>query len=134
MQDELLRLQEEMQRTIVFITHDFAEAIKLGDRIAIMKDGALDQIGTAAELITRPATEYVEEFTKDIPKAKVLTAADVMHASDGTAPGTTVLPAASVESLLPELLTDSRPVSVVDETGNVLGVVDRDAVAAVLDG
>ena len=78
MQDELIRLQGELQRTLVFITHDFAEAIKLGDRIAIMKDGVFDQIGTAAELITKPATDYVREFTRDIPKAKVLTAADVM--------------------------------------------------------
>ena len=71
MQDELIRLQETMHRTIVFITHDFAEAIKLGDRIAIMRDGAFDQVGTAAELITNPATDYVREFTKDIPKTKV---------------------------------------------------------------
>ncbi len=134
MQDELLRLQDEMHRTIVFITHDFAEAIKLGDRIAIMKDGALDQIGTAAELITRPATAYVEEFTKDIPKAKVLTAADVMHDAAGAPPVASVSPHASVDSLLPELLTDSRPLSVVDDAGTILGIVDRDAVAAVLDG
>jgi len=133
MQDELLRLQNEMHCTIVFITHDFAEAIKLGDRIAIMKDGALDQIGTAAELITNPATDYVREFTTDIPKAKVLTARDVMHAADGESPRSTVQVTATVESLLPDLLTDSRPLEVVDESGMSLGVVDRDAVAKVLD-
>jgi glycine betaine/proline transport system ATP-binding protein len=133
MQDELIRLQNEMHCTIVFITHDFAEAIKLGDRIAIMKDGALDQIGTAAELITNPATDYVREFTTDIPKAKVLTARDVMHAADGESPRSTVQVTATVESLLPDLLTDSRPLEVVDESGMSLGVVDRDAVAKVLD-
>ena len=133
MQDELLRLQNEMHCTIVFITHDFAEAIKLGDRIAIMKDGALDQIGTAAELITNPATDYVREFTTDIPKAKVLTARDVMHAADGESPRSTVQVTATVESLLPDLLTDSRPLEVVDESGMSLGVVDRHAVAKVLD-
>jgi len=133
MQDELLRLQGEMRRTVVFITHDFAEAIKLGDRIAIMKDGALDQIGTAAELITHPATEYVKEFTKDIPKAKVLTAGDVMHAADGVGPRGTVAASATVESLLPDLLVDSRPLAVLDAEGNEVGVVDRQAVAGVLE-
>lgn len=133
MQDELLRLQHEMHRTIVFITHDFAEAIKLGDRIAIMKDGALDQIGTAAELITNPATDYVREFTEDIPKAKVLTAGDVMHATDGEAPRGVVQVTATVESMLPDLLTDPRPLEVVDGSGASLGVVDRDAVARVLE-
>jgi glycine betaine/proline transport system ATP-binding protein len=133
MQDELLRLQQEMQRTIVFITHDFAEAIKLGDRIAIMKDGALDQIGTAAELITNPATDYVREFTKDIPKAKVLVAGDVMHdAGPGERRGT-VDRDDSVESLLPVLLVDPRPLAVVDDSGAELGVVDREAVAKVLE-
>jgi glycine betaine/proline transport system ATP-binding protein len=131
MQDELLRLQHEMNRTIVFITHDFAEAIKLGDRIAIMKDGKLDQIGNAAELITDPATDYVKEFTKDIPKAKVLTAGDVMHAADGELPRGAVNANATVESLLPDLLTDPRPLEVVDVVE--VGIVDRAAVARVLD-
>ena len=133
MQDELLRLQSEMQRTIVFITHDFAEAIKLGDRIAIMKDGALDQVGTAAALITAPATDYVAEFTKDIPKAKVLTAANVMAPNDATEVRGTVLGTDLVEELLPGLLVDPRPLRVVDDAGRELGMVDRAAVAAVLE-
>ena len=133
MQDELIRLQHEMQRTIVFITHDFAEAIKLGDRIAIMKDGALDQIGTAAELITHPSTDYVAEFTKDIPKAKVLTAADVMHEVTAAEPRGNVAGEESVEALLPGLLVDPRPLAVIDSSGAVIGMVDRDAVAAVLE-
>lgn len=133
MQDELCRLQNEMHCTIVFVTHDFAEAIKLGDRIAIMKDGAFDQIGTPAELITHPATDYVKEFTTDIPKAKVLTAGDVMHAADGQTPRGAVEATATVESLLPELLTDPRPLEVVDSSGVSLGIIDREAVARVLD-
>ena len=79
MQNELLRLQQQMQRTIVFITHDFDEALRLGDRIAIMKDGVFDQIGTPEEIVLHPATDYVREFTKDVPKAKVLTARSVMR-------------------------------------------------------
>ncbi len=133
MQDELIRLQQGMHRTIVFITHDFAEAIKLGDRIAIMKDGALDQIGTAAELITNPATDYVREFTKDIPKAKVLRAGDVMHASDGADPQGSVSVDESVEALLPSLLVDPRPLAVLDDAGYQVGIVDRAAVAGMLE-
>lgn len=132
MQDELIRLQQSMQRTIVFITHDFAEAIKLGDRIAIMKDGAFDQIGTAAELITNPATEYVAEFTRDVPKAKVLTSRDVMHPVDGEQARGTVSANEPIETMLPGLLVDPRPLAVVDESGATIGLVDRDAVAKVL--
>lgn len=134
MQDELLRLQDELQRTIVFITHDFAEAIKLGDRIAIMKDGALDQIGEAADLITHPATDYVKEFTKDIPKAKVLKVGDVMQATDGNRARGSVPASATIDSVLPELLVDSTPLAVVNDEGVEIGVVDRKAVARVLEG
>ncbi len=132
MQDELLRLQESMQRTIVFITHDFAEAIKLGDRIAIMKDGVFDQVGTAAELITHPATEYVSEFTKDIPKAKVLRAADVMSSAADDETGGTVQATDTIEDIVPRLLTESGSLTVLDESGHTIGRVDRSAVAAVL--
>ena len=72
MQNEFIRLQNLLNKTIVFITHDFDEAIRLADRIAIMYEGRIVQIGTAEELITSPANDYVEEFTKDIPRAKLL--------------------------------------------------------------
>ena len=67
MQDEFLRLQDTLRKTIVFITHDFDEAIRLADRIAIMKDGRIEQIGTPEDLVIRPATAYVAEFTRDVP-------------------------------------------------------------------
>ena len=109
MQDELIRLQETLQRTIVFITHDFAEAIKLGDRIAIMKDGAFDQVGTAFELITNPATDYVEEFTKEIPKAKVLTAGAVMKPGYGAPNGKSCISTTpSRRCCLPSSMTPPR--------------------------
>lgn len=133
MQDQLLDLQQRLQRTIVFITHDFAEAIKLGDRIAIMKDGVFDQVGTASELITSPATDYVREFTEDIPKTKVLTAADVMAEPNGTETSGTVKSSDTIESLLPVLLQSGQPIGVVDETGQTVGVVNRNAVAALLE-
>jgi glycine betaine/proline transport system ATP-binding protein len=77
LQDELLNLQKQMQKTILFITHDFLEAVKLGDHIAIMKDGAIVQVGTPVDIVMHPATDYVREFTKDVPKANVLTAASI---------------------------------------------------------
>ncbi|HEX6102831.1 MAG TPA: glycine betaine/L-proline ABC transporter ATP-binding protein, partial [Alphaproteobacteria bacterium] len=83
MQDEFLRLQRLLHKTIAFITHDFDEAIRLADRIAIMKDGAIVQIGTPEEVVTRPATPYVAEFTREVPRAKVLSVGAVMGPIDG---------------------------------------------------
>ncbi|GIQ69931.1 proline/glycine betaine ABC transporter ATP-binding protein ProV [Xylanibacillus composti] len=78
MQDELLELQARMKKTIVFITHDLDEALRIGDRIALMKDGAIVQIGTPEEIMTNPANEYVERFVEDVDLSKVLTASHVM--------------------------------------------------------
>ncbi|TIU14826.1 MAG: glycine betaine/L-proline ABC transporter ATP-binding protein, partial [Mesorhizobium sp.] len=82
MQDELMRLQTMLHKTIVFITHDFDEAIRLADRIAIMKDGEVIQIGTPEELVVNPATDYVAEFTRDVDRAKVISARSLMRACD----------------------------------------------------
>ena len=86
MQDELLRLQEELHKTIVFITHDLNEALKLGDRIAIMQDGRVVQIGSPEDIVLRPEDEYVGDFTQDVRLESVLTAGKVM-----VAPGSTVM-------------------------------------------
>jgi len=131
MQDELLRLQKEEQRTIIFITHDFAEAIRLGDRIAIMKDGEFDQIGTAEELVLNPATDYVREFVTDIPRERVLTAAAVAHGVP-TGSGRTVSSRAKVSELLPMLLHSDVPIDVLDDDGRAIGYVDRRQVAEML--
>ena len=77
MQDEFLRLQKMLHKTIVFITHDFLEALRLADRIAIMKDGEVVQIGTPAQLVLNPADDYVAEFTKDVPRVRVITAGEI---------------------------------------------------------
>ena len=82
MQNEFLKLQSMLHKTIVFITHDFDEAIRLADRIAIMYEGGIVQVGTAEELITNPATDYVAEFTKDIPRAKLLSLNSLADKSD----------------------------------------------------
>lgn len=81
MQDEFLRLQKQLQKTIVFITHDFLEAIRIADRICIMKDGQIAQIGTADEIILQPANDYVAEFTSDVPLGRALTVGSVMQDS-----------------------------------------------------
>jgi glycine betaine/proline transport system ATP-binding protein len=84
MQNELLNLQQTLNKTIIFITHDFLEAIKLGERIAIMKDGEIVQIGTAEQIVAHPVNDYVYKFTQDVPRAKVLTAESIMQPANGT--------------------------------------------------
>src|SRR5699024_7126475 len=78
MQDELMELHQTLNKTIIFITHDLNEALRIGDRIALMKDGAIVQIGTAEEILMNPADSYVEKFVEDVDLAKVLTAGHVM--------------------------------------------------------
>lgn len=82
MQDELLSLQSSLNKTIIFVTHDLDEAMKIGDRIALMNDGAIVQTGTAEEILTSPANEYVEKFVEDVDRSKILTAEGVMKAPD----------------------------------------------------
>ena len=132
MQDELIRLQKTMQRTIIFITHDFAEALRLGDRIAIMKDGSFDQVGTPEEIITQPATDYVREFTNDIPRAKVLSVRSVAVAGNPVSGGRTVPASARIETVIPMLLERDEAISIIDESGKAIGVVNRQSVASML--
>ena len=82
MQSELMTLQSRMQKTIIFITHDLDEALRIGDRIAIMKDGEIMQIGTPEEILTDPADNYVKEFVQDVNRAKVVTASSIMKNPD----------------------------------------------------
>ncbi|MBB6449188.1 glycine betaine/proline transport system ATP-binding protein [Geomicrobium halophilum] len=86
MQDELLDLQQTMKRTIIFITHDLDEALRIGDRITIMKDGAIVQIGTPEEILTNPANNYVEKFVEDVDRSKVYTAQNVMARPESVQP------------------------------------------------
>jgi len=85
MQDELLELQDKVQKTIVFISHDLDEAIKLGDRIVLMKDGMIVQVGTAEEILTNPANDYVAKFVEDVDMSKVITAESIMKKSEAIA-------------------------------------------------
>jgi glycine betaine/proline transport system ATP-binding protein len=135
MQDEFLRLQSVLHKTIVFITHDFDEAIRLADRVAIMKDGAVIQVGTPEELVTRPATDYVAEFTRDVSRAKVLSLAAIMQPYDAAAPVAGRLPArARIQQVAQRVIESSLPFVVEDEAGQPQGLVGGAAVLAVLVG
>jgi glycine betaine/proline transport system ATP-binding protein len=132
MQDELIRLQKSMQRTIIFITHDFAEALRLGDRIAIMKDGSFDQVGTPEEIVSNPATPYVREFVNDVPRAKVLSVRTVTVSGDAPVGARTVSASSRIETVIPMLLERDEAIQVVDENGSAIGVVNRHNVASML--
>jgi glycine betaine/proline transport system ATP-binding protein len=132
MQDEVLRLQREVKKTMIFITHDLMEALKLGDRIAIMKDGHFVQIGTPEEVVAHPADDYVADFTRDVPRTHVLTARTIMRAGDGGVDYAGDVPATTiVQDILPMVVGSDRPFRVVDGDAQV-GVVDRRAVLAAM--
>ncbi len=128
MQDELLALQNQMHKTMVFITHDFLEAIKMGDHIAIMKDGEISQIGTPEEIVANPADDYVREFTEDVPRYKVLSAGKVMRETKKKTIGKgakPILANAKIESLIEDMADRDDAVPVVDNAGQLVGEIDR---------
>ena len=134
MQDEVIRLQKELHKTMIFITHDLMEALKLGDRIAIMKDGAFVQTGTPEEVVAKPADDYVADFIRDVPRAHVLTARTIMAPAttgDGRSFGGDVRPEMVVQELLPLVVNTDLPLRVVEDS-QTLGVVDRTAVMSAL--
>lgn len=133
MQDEFLRIQQVLHKSIVFITHDFLEALRIADRMAIMRDGAVVQIGTPAELIVNPADDYVREFTSDVPLVRVLRAAEVADPSGtATAEMPRVKGDVSVETLLPQLARNVTGVAVEGADGEILGVATAQDVVAAL--
>jgi glycine betaine/proline transport system ATP-binding protein len=133
MQDEFLKLQQMLHKSIVFITHDFLEALRIADRMAIMHDGAVVQIGSPTELVLNPADDYVSEFTSEVPRARVLAAADVM---DPTAsPGgdrPAVSGEAKLEEILPLLAGHEAGIAVTGEGDAVIGIVTPKSVIAAL--
>ena len=135
MQDELISLQAQMHKTLIFITHDFAEAIKLGDHIAIMKDGEVVQVGTPQAIVLHPHDAYVAEFTEDVPRAQVLTAGAVMRppgAGESVAPGPAVPATSTLQAILGAVAGTDRALPVVDADDQVVGVIDGRAVLAAL--
>ncbi|MCP4979839.1 MAG: ATP-binding cassette domain-containing protein, partial [Gammaproteobacteria bacterium] len=134
MQDEFMRLQNVLHKSIVFITHDFEEAIRLADRIAIMKDGAIIQIGTPEQLVLNPATDYVEEFTQGIPRAKVLSAEALMRDVDDDEFSGVVQAGAAIETQLDMILNADRGAvfAVHNERTETIGALTREVVVDLL--
>jgi len=129
MQNEVIRLHHDLKKTMVFITHDLAEALKLGDHVMIMRGGKVVQIGRPEELVARPADDYVEDFVRDIPKAHVLTLRWVMRptTSDDELDGPVFRSNAVIRTALHAAAATEKPIRVVDN-GQLLGVVDRAAI------
>ena len=124
MQDEFLRLQEMLGKTIVFITHDFDEALRLADRIAIMKDGAIEQCDTPDQIVLNPATEYVRKFTEEIEKARVINA-HVLADTSAMGEGESVDGNASIQSLARLLIDDKRDMIPVSDGEAIIGAMKR---------
>jgi glycine betaine/proline transport system ATP-binding protein len=139
MQDELIDLRAKLKKTMVFITHDFLEAIKMGDHIAIMKDGEISQIGTPEEIVANPVNQYVADFCEDVPRYKVLSAGKVMKeasakakkAFEGGAEG--VSASAKIETLIQRAAATDVPLPVIDHTNRLVGEIDRATIMLAMD-
>ena len=132
MQNEFLKLQSMLHKTIVFITHDFDEAIRLADRIAIMYEGGIVQVGTAEELITNPATDYVAEFTKDIPRAKLLTLNSLANKSDLNKYSMRLSGSEKIINVSEKILKSEGNISVTDSNNNIIGSINKDKIIDIL--
>ena len=125
MQDEFLRLQGVLHKTILFVTHDFDEALRLADKIAIMKDGVIEQLDTPSNIVLNPATEYVRKFTQEVPREKVLKIEAVMDPVDNSEKlsNIKVFKDVIIETVAEKILNQDKPVAVIDTNNVVIGVV-----------
>ncbi|MFI6198360.1 glycine betaine/L-proline ABC transporter ATP-binding protein [Streptomyces phaeochromogenes] len=135
MQEEVVRLHHEEGRTMVFITHDLNEALRLGDRIALMRDGRVVQLGTPEEIVGSPADDYVREFVRDVPREQVMTVRRAMRAASAqeAGEGPALAPQATVSEAIEAVARTGQTARVVDR-GRCLGVVDSDALLGVVAG
>ena len=136
MQDEFLKLQSVLSKTILFVTHDFDEALRLADRIAIMKDGVIEQLDTPDNIVLNPATEYVRKFTEEVPREKVLKIESVMDTVDSSEEVSElkVQKDAIIETVAEAVLMERKPVTVLDKNDNVVGTLHSSRVINVLFG
>ena len=137
MQDEFLRLQDSLHKTIMFVTHDFDEALRLADRIAIMKDGIIEQLDTPDNIVLNPATEYVKKFTEDVPREKVLKIESIMDDYDqSTNTKNSISKDAIIESVAESILESKENLLVVDKNLNnkPVGILNPSKVIKVLFG
>ncbi len=135
MQEEVIRLHQEEGRTMVFITHDLQEALRLGDRIALMRDGRVVQLGTPEEIVGSPADDYVRAFVRDVPREQVMTVRTAMRpaTADQAGSGPALAPTATVAEAIEAVARAGAPARVVDR-GRCLGVVDSEALLGVVAG
>ncbi len=134
LQSELVALQSQLKKTILFVTHDFDEAIRLADRIAIMKDGEIIQVGSPEDLVLHPATSYVAEFTRDVSRAKVMSAGRLMRPRSAGSYGRTVDAKAKIASFSADIVSSKSAFGVVDRSGSLVGEVTPEAVIDLLAG
>ena len=128
MQNEFLKIQNTLKKTIIFITHDFDEAIKLADRIIIMNEGRIVQIGSPEDLIMKPADDYVKEFTEDLPRERLLSVKSIMNNEKDLNNSTTVYEDEKIFSILEKVLSKGS-VSVIDKSNNVVGSLNKETVS-----
>lgn len=135
MQDEFIRIQNNLRKSIVFITHDFHEAMRVADRMMIMRDGRIIQMGTPLDLILSPVDDYVAEFSSDVSRSKVLRVGDAMETTAGEMEGfPEVLASAPLESALPKLVRCPSGISVKSDGGDPVGVLTARGVVSALAG
>lgn len=125
MQDALLELQHSSKRTIVFISHDLTEAVRIADRIAVMAEGEIRQVGTPAEIIENPADDYVRAFFRDVQPGRLFTAGDIVTPGEAAAGANTVPANAFLEDILKQAADSEVPLAVTDKQGNIIGNIDR---------
>jgi len=140
MQDQLISLQKKLRKTIIFITHDLDEALRIGDSVAILNEGELIQQGVPTEIILNPANDYIRAFAKDVNRSRALTVEAVMETP--ACPITVeqvisekiprVSPDALLETALPDILKYDAPLAVIDKEGNLKGQLSRERVAKIL--
>ncbi|MBM3630441.1 MAG: betaine/proline/choline family ABC transporter ATP-binding protein [Alphaproteobacteria bacterium] len=135
MQDEFLRLQLKLQKTIMFITHDFDEALKLADRIIIMKDGIIEQLDTPANIVLNPETDYVRRFTEEVPREKVLKIEDVMdEISNENLSDFKVSKDSIIGHVANKILSQDKNIAVVDDSNQIVGTVNPSKIISTVFG
>ena len=135
MQDEFLRLQSVLNKTIMFVTHDFDEALRLADRIAIMKDGIIEQLDKPDNIVLNPTTDYVKRFTEDVPREKVLKIESIMDGVDPNASSDFAISKNEIiETVAEKILNSKEIIKVTDENSNIVGSINPSKVIKVLFG
>ena len=128
MQNEFLKIQSTLKKTIIFITHDFDEAIKLADRIIIMNEGIIVQIGSPEDLIMKPADDYVKEFTEDLPRERLLSVKSIMNDNKNPSNSSSVYEDEKIFKMLEKVLSEGS-VSVINRSNEIVGSLDKETIS-----